>query len=388
KTVDYAELRKLSLQEQETIDTEQLVTFFSNLLDSTVLLPNQEIQRNIFLSYALAPSALLDIAPILFITGREGTGKTLLSRLIALLNTGDDPLSAGSTFASTRDWLNKHRWNYWSDDEYEGERNTCLVFDNVGTSTFSNNEQLYLMFLNGYSRRSDTMLISKGRGEIMVSRVFCKKVISTIFNLLALPEFTELKRRCIVLKTLSLDEFSDTLTDDFMETQQDLDALNLSNLVNAYQDFWNGSRSLKFIKAKKHLLEDKASYVKRHKLSSARFTLSYELIATGKVIGLWDDLDEGCEVFARYWSWQDSELSEKSALELVLDRFLNSEILAFKLKGLPVEINPKTLKNAIGEAVLSGEIENNPKPGQISEFMRCKGYKLEKGSDKKLKWIK
>jgi energy-coupling factor transporter ATP-binding protein EcfA2 len=161
------------------------------------------------------PSALCRVVPYLFLHGQSGSGKSTIAKIASYLH-GISINSSSDTFAGIRNSLNDRRNSaieIASDDpKYPSvyrvvERNTCMVWDDIDSSVFSNSPDLYRLFKFGYDRSTDKItLSSKEVGENLEFRCFCPKVFSSISPLHLNDRFKELKRRLIVIPCKRIEE--------------------------------------------------------------------------------------------------------------------------------------------------------------------------------------
>jgi len=198
-----------------------------NLIDNSVVLPKKNLQLPIIASYFLVPSAICNILPILFLCGDKGSGKSLLSTIGAGFHNTEINSSV-TTFAALRNYLNSQRWELVDIETGETQERHCMmVFDNVTEFTFSN-DYTYLLFLNGYNRKTDRISISSGRaGENIVFHVFSPKIVSSIHALYLRGKFTELERRVIPVWTKPFEQFSKEEKKE-LGTESLLDKLDLN----------------------------------------------------------------------------------------------------------------------------------------------------------------
>jgi hypothetical protein len=206
------------------------------LFEYAIAIPDKDVQLPIFLAYGSVPSTLASVIPILFLHGQEGTGKSNAAILLSGV-FGSEVNSASTTFAAIRNKTRLARWTL--PDSQDGERNCCIIFDNVNLQTLKN-ENLYSYFLNGYSRRTDAIEISKGDGSNMVFKVFSPKVLSSIHALYAHPSLSEIARRLIVLKFKRIERFTEEELNGFdVSNRLEIDTMDLSLLHREFIALWS-----------------------------------------------------------------------------------------------------------------------------------------------------
>lgn len=376
-----------------------LSTNFINLLKESVVIPHADLQLPIIAAYALTPSAMATIVPLLFVQGKKGSGKSILCSLIAALHNVP-VMSAATTFAALRNHFNSSRWE--QPEICRGEKNTCLLLDNVNRDTL-NNENLYTMLLNGYNRKTDIISISKGNGENMEFRVFGLKVLSSIHPVYTQSKYSELARRCVVVKCKPFEEFtiaekeSIEIEADFTISDKiDIENYDLSILHNQFKEFWRDESNLiQYTMLKRQFGGRKKPFKLPKVINGARWTISLDLLVTGIVTGIWDNPDEGVEALGNYWQWnEDNIMKNDSALHKVLSDFIDSETRLidkankeFGSEVIPKEINPDKLKKHVTWASSKGMLDVMPTPSIVSTVMLDLGWRLDKGSNNNICWV-
>ena len=265
-----------------------------NLINNSVILPKKNLQVPIAASYFLIPSAICNVLPVLFFCGDKGSGKSLLSTIGAGFHNTEINSSV-TTFAALRNYLNSQRWELIDAETGETQENHCmLVFDNVTESTFSN-DYIYLLFLNGYNRKTDRISISSGKaGENITFHVFSPKIVSSIHALYLRNKFTELERRVITIWTKPYEQFSieekKELGDESLLDKLDLNFIDLTVLNRYFDEFWDTEVNLiRFSLIKKQLIRlGKKRGVLNENFTSARWTISLDLMTTGVVTSVFD----------------------------------------------------------------------------------------------------
>jgi hypothetical protein len=170
------------------------------ILKRTVFLPHDFY--DVVTAYFLLPSALCRVVPYLFLYGQSGSGKSTLAKLASYLH-GVDINNSSDTFAGIRNSLNKRRYSQLempSDDPKfpswykDVEVNTCMVWDDVDATVFTDNPDLYRLFKFGYDRNTDKIILSSNEtGTNLEFRCFCPKIFSSITPLHLDDRFKELK---------------------------------------------------------------------------------------------------------------------------------------------------------------------------------------------------
>lgn len=380
-------------------DNALLSNNFMTLAKESAIIPHADIQLPILTAYALIPSAMASIAPILYLFGDRGSGKSTATVLISAVQ-GCPIKSAATTFAALRTEFNKMRWHV--PETCEGEKNCCLLFDNVNRETLLN-EQLYTMLLNGYNRKTDEISISKGNGETMVFKVFGLKVMSSIHNFFSQAKFSELARRCIVIKFKPFERMTPNET-EWLKLEStyniverlELEGLDLSILHKSFIEFWeNPSNLLNYTSVKRKLVARKKSFVIPDVIDGSRWTISVDLICSGIVTGVWNSIDNAIEVIAKYWEWYELNIaSAYGATHKILKDFIEDETKKARevneslgYEAALLEVNPERLKKHINWASSQGMLDITPTPSVIANCMADIGWQLDKGSHGQICWI-
>lgn len=380
-------------------DSSPLIENFMRIAREAVVIPYADIQLPMLAAYSFIPSAMATVVPLLFIQGDKGSGKSTLTTLIGALHD-TQIYSAATTFAALRTWMNKLRWHF--PDICEGEKNCCLLFDNINKETLQN-EQLYTMLLNGYNRRTDVISISKGNGENMDFKVFGLKIMSSIHPFYINSKFSELARRCLVIKCKPFEQMtavekqSSNMPDDFSIVERlELEGLDLSILHKSFTEFWKDtSNLLNYTATKRKLTSRKKSFNIPKVIDGSKWTISVDLIVTGIVIGLWDSIPVALETIGKYWEWYNSNVaSAYGATHKILQDFIEQELHAaveinkeVGYEAVEREINAEKLKKHINWASAQGMLDISPTPTTVAAVMADLGWKLDKGRQNQICWM-
>jgi len=136
-----------------------MIELFSNFF----VIPHAHIQIPILAAYATLPSALCTVAPILWLEGAAGSGKSnLMNVFVAIHQVAQN---ASWIFASIRNEIEMN-----SVDERGEERHFVLCVDNLNESTIKN-ENIYTLFWCGYHRKNSITAAVLG-GENMEFKTF------------------------------------------------------------------------------------------------------------------------------------------------------------------------------------------------------------------------
>ena len=372
-----------------------------NLINNSVILPRKNLQVPIVASYFLIPSAICNVLPILFLCGDKGSGKSLLSTIGAGFHNTEINSSV-TTFAALRNYLNSQRWELIDIESGETQEKHCMmVFDNVSESTFSN-DYTYLLFLNGYSRKTDRISISSGRaGENIVFHVFSPKIISSIHALYLQNRFRELERRVIPIWTKPYEQFTKTekeeLEGESLLSKLDLNFIDLTVLNRYFNEFWDFETNLiEFSLNKKQLIRlGKRKGALGESLTSARWTISLDVMAAGITTGIFDCPESAIQHFNSYWDEYSIRLkSDATVTTQILSDFVENELKTTKEVNekfghqlIPLEVEPQKIKALIAKCSTEGLLDISPTPQLVSEYMASLGWKLGKNKEGRTMWI-
>jgi hypothetical protein len=354
---------------------------FANIYKKTVAIPDRSIQLPILQCYASIPSTLSHYAPILFLHGREGTGKSLTAMLFVKIHKVK-LLAKNTTFAAARNELKRTRWE---DSERERmEKNCCLVFDNINASTLKSvgNDQLFSFFLSGYCRASDNMPISKGDGSNIDFRVFSPKVITSVHPLYSDPTLAELGRRMITLKFRHLKKIDPIDLVDFDPDEMvEPEITDLSCLSDAYWSMWNEEYNCRaFAEFRKELKRQK-NFPIASNIETDKWRMCIEMIAAGFVAGAFNSLEEGVEALSNYWQWHhDNVATQVGALQKAIrDYIANEESYVQRIKqeakiNIPLEVNCDKFYSHILTLSRAGIFETRISPELITNAMNLMNF--------------
>lgn len=373
----FEELRKLLSSEQYPWDVN--LSFGQNivhLFKDFFVIPHANIQIPILAAYASLPSALCTVAPILWIEGSEGSGKSNLLVVFSAVY-GVKCQNASWSFASIRNEIEMNRVGSAGE-----ENHFCLCVDNLNESTLYD-EKLYTLFLSGYDRKDSISAIATLNGENLEFDTFCPKAVTTVHGLLSLPRFAEIKRRCIRIHTKAIDSISqlDKPNEIDLENFQDIKSLSLEVLNTQFHELWNDSNLGKFLALWKQLSRTKFS------CSIPRKKLCLDLTVAGIVSGVWTTPREAVDAIGQYWEWIDDNESE-SPLMAVIKSFIAEESTTFINLGIEPELNPKKLKAAVLFAASEGLLDCIPSDKAIFQTMASLGWKQTGVDNSTRRWKK
>ncbi|MBR8828786.1 MAG: hypothetical protein DSM107014_12940 [Gomphosphaeria aponina SAG 52.96 = DSM 107014] len=358
---------------------EPFATNLLNLLPLVAPLP-YPFQTKLIASYALTPSALASILPILIFYGQRGTGKSSLGQLISYLH-GIQIHTGADTFAAIRNDLNDRRWKTiameGNDPAYPTifrtiEVNTMMVWDDIDAKMLIEQPNIFRMLKSGYNKETDTISLADGSGENKRFNCFSPKICSTTTPIWGDSRFAELERRILVIK------FGKAQFEPIVK----LDNWNWHGFNQLFIDYWNSlDRAKNWLASRKKLGEIFSN--------NTRTTIILDIAATGLSTGIWKSTDEVKDYFSEYWSWYEEEIAYgDSALCGLLKKYIfeleQNRYSVIDLFGLSQdEIDPVALKKQIDSWNKQGMLEVTPTNSLVSQTMNYLGWRLIPG-----KWIK
>jgi hypothetical protein len=339
------------------------------------------------------PSALCRVVPYLFLHGQSGSGKSTIAKVASYLH-GVTINSSSDTFAGIRNSLNDRRNTQVevpsNDPKYPSvytsvERNTCMVWDDIDSSVFTNSPDLYRLFKFGYDRSTDKItLSSKEVGENIEFRCFCPKVFSSISPLHLNDRFKELKRRLIVIPCKRIEELPETRLaelgvslSNWSNCLIDTTAYDWKGLAKVFDEFWDMDMAQAFMVTRRALVNNAGS------LSSQQRAISLDLLSTGLVCGIWDDEAKALSALKGYWEWFKQETEKNAGLGELLKQFIKQEEGNAKNGNRPLEVYTPQIRGQVDMWVAKGWLMEKPRPKEIKDSMLDLGMRLQQG-----KWIK
>ncbi len=364
--IDYARFREGSLDSWEDFYDWKIpyAENLYNLLQKSIALANEEIQLKVVIIYTLIPSALAKVVPYLNFHGLPGTGKTLAGYFISQVR-GVPIHTSGDTFAAIRNSLESMKW------KNDLERNSILVWDDIDPDVFITKPEMYRMFKVGYDRSSSVISIATSGGHNMKFNTFCPKVFGSISAIYANPLFEELQRRLMIVKTVKASSLN---RDDLF----DLQMVNWDGFHHLYNHFWEAEQHCELYS----LVRKKLGKRKSANISSEKWLVSLDFMATGIVTGIFNDEKEAIKFMDNYWQWHDDlRYHQTGALHELLRSWINQELGKFEelRKGGISKgnlLNPEKLKRQIQAWNARGMIEQLITPKLLNKIMADLGFKL------------
>jgi len=344
-------------------------------------------------AYFLLPSALCRVVPYLFLYGQSGSGKSTLAKLASYLH-GVDINSSSDTFAGIRNSLNKRRYSQLempSDDPKfpswykDVEVNTCMVWDDVDATVFTDNPDLYRLFKFGYDRNTDKIILSSNEtGTNLEFRCFCPKIFSSITPLHLDSRFKELKRRMIVIPCKRIEELSGERLVELGVTKNnwqlkllDVGAYDWKGFSQVFDDFWNLDMGAMFLETRKLLSTMSLGF------TSQQAGITADLLTTGLTVGIWDEVDEAVERMQTYWDWFRQETETSGGLGVLLKQLITQEEKNLSALNQPLELHVSQIRGQIEMWVAQGWLFEKPRLNEIKALLLDLGMRQQQG-----KWVK
>jgi hypothetical protein len=362
-----------------------------SLLRQAVAYPDERFYK-LATIYLCLPSALSRICPILVCYGKKGSGKSTTGFIGSKLYNSP-VLTGADTFASIRNALDATKY-LRTGKEQSFERNTMMVWDDLDPFVFIERPNLYRMLKSGYNRNSDRISIASAKaGENITMRVFAPRIISSVTALHNIPELDELSRRCMVIATKPIEDFSKRelkvigcdVSSDFEPL--DLQTVNWKGIESQLFNFWNDKdKASEFVLIRRSLSRKNNKFQKESNMSSNSWTISCDLMATAITSGYMSH-DEAVAFFDDYWQWHQNHCKEgNSAFNALLQEFIEHELSSIQIANthlinagqspLPELIPANNLKKQIQIWQGQGALDKRPTIDTIVNEMRQLNFKL------------
>lgn len=345
-----------------------------NAFAASIILPHQELQLPILSAFACLPTALLNIAPILVALGTTGSGKSQVMKVIAALS-GVTPLGASSSFASIRTGIKKI--SCYDELEECPVPNYCLVFDDCKRA-FVEDDDRFAMLRYGYDRSTSTVTICGAQpGSIIRFQTFGPKAFSTTESYPFEAEYSELKRRCIFIRTKK--DSDNPLIEDLIAPEE----CNYTNLRNALRGHWSRIHNCEsFLEAFKYLRRSPSMF------NTDDWTIFRPIIAVLIDLG-------GLTAEDAKWAVKDFlDLSQDDTtpLQLILEKFLLmyeelvEEAIAKGKEDQSISVTGAQVRGIIAEAYKGGLIAGQRLTDYKPE-MEARGWRLRRNKKGEVSWV-
>jgi hypothetical protein len=378
---------------------------FISFLNRAIALPHEKIIEKILASYVLVNSKASKVLPILWIQGKSGTGKSLLSYLIAAYRgNAANILSSTSTFAGIRNQLQHLRWYRQSaplNTSLQNEKPYLLVWSDIKEESITKNlDNMYALFRNGCYRAEEKIVISEGNGKNLPFYVFGQKVVSTTETFISNPKWAELYRRILPVKTVHYQELEPRYLEQYNNRDLlDLYCIDWDGISEEYNKHWDYAR----LTSIQQCYKDKQKIVKTAKklgITDHQISISFDVVIAGYVSDLFNNLEDCLAVWALYWELAVNQIKQgehmdisKIVIEVVTEESEQQIKIMKQLEKIgrldliePIKIPPKIIKQAIKNAYDAGVI-GEYKNKDINQCMEELGFTLTK-INKEYYWVK
>lgn len=384
---------------------------YLSLINRCVLLPNRDVQAMVAASYAAVHSVACRVLPTLSIIGATGTGKSALTKVLSGVREqhGTNTFGSSSTFASLRNAVNIFRFKDHIDNEPVFERENelpCLmVIADIKEFFFKGDDgaKKFALFRCGWDRSEEVQTISKGNGENITFYTFCPKILSTVDTFVLKPEFAELYRRSLFIKTEHIDRFNPqekaAWYGDTVEALEP-DSISWKGCNEEFLNFWHGDNNYNLMEFAK--LRRQHGNLKKQALLSGitehQFKGAFDVMCTAKLLFNLKP-SEVIELFLNYFQYIKENVIPESEgitkmIQLVTSDWTTDQERALKeiaASGLKVELPKLKIKASEfkskfdwyrqQQGVMFGASES-----AISSAMGELGFHLEK-IDKAVYWV-
>lgn len=361
------------------------------ILKRTIFLPHDFY--DIVAAYFMLPSALCRVVPYLFLFGQSGSGKSTLAKVASILH-GVDINSSSDTFAGIRNSLDKRRWGQVevpSDDPKfpsyykDVELNTCMVWDDIDSSVFTNNPDLYRLFKFGYDKSTDKIILSSGEtGKNLEFRCFCPKIFSSVSPLHLDDRFKELQRRMIVIPCKRIEELSQdrqaelgVSLDNWQSSLLDITAYDWKGFKLLFDEFWDMEMASIFFSMRRAVGQSTKG------LNSQQRPISLDLLACGLTSGIWSNEEVAVNRLKTYWKWFKQETEKNAGLGGLLKQLIAQESKNAKAGNTLLALHSSQIRNQIELWLAQGWLLERPKVSEVKSAMFDLGMRLQKGM-----WVK
>ena len=392
----YSEFTDISLSLPEQV---------SEIIRTGCLFPSHDIQYPIVANYLILPSALMEITPILFLCGKQGSGKSQIGILASKLHNSSI-FSTASSFAAIRNSLTVGRVKTFNlpkekpedmPSQVTLETNIFLIWDDLDPSLLIEQKQLYRILKNGYNRATSQIQISSEKvGSNLAFNCFAPKLISSVSNLLLDPRFRELSRRCLFIETNPLEEINKAAKErnsNHIDYESDMlldfGAYDWDGFNKSFHDYWNDEQRLGDYSEALRDIGDKLKGVK-YSVSSNDISVCKEFLAIGLLSEIYINATDAVTLFNEFVQLRKNvpEVSRENLVIEVID-FIAKEVnqidtFNLNFKGrLSYSIKANLLTNHIDLLVSSGSMSSKPSLVEIKDIMLSQGWVL-----KAYEWIK
>jgi curved DNA-binding protein CbpA len=366
--IDYSKYRENKKQRwYEVFDSKQSVgQMVVGMIGQLADLPEPQLQIPALASYLLIPTAVCSQSPIAFIQGLSGSGKSNLAKLARHLWDSGALLNANTTSVAMRNDIAEMKYHYPDSQTYE-KLIHGLILDDLSPNQFVINPTL--MTLAKVVDRTQVWKISSGEaGQNLVFHLYGLRLITSVTAFDSYPEFSELARRCLTIKTAKKRN-AKVLNPE---------SLNWSGVHQHLVSSWTIPKVEEFSSLYQEF--DKLAQDGTTGMHSHNAAMSAGMFAAGLSTGIWSGKDEAIESLSAYWSWIGSKrsLGQSATLQEIND-FIDKQTKKAIDLNRPVIFAGKLLQDHLESLRKNGHLDSILTISQLAEIMRGKGYHLRKG---------
>lgn len=315
----------------------------------------EEIYYPLVLGYFLIPSAACSVVPILFASGQQGSGKSRLLKFGSYLYR-TEILSSTSTVAAIRNQIQAGRFGWGS----RYERNYCLFLDDIKEDKLKDADLFYAFLRNGYDRDTDWYKIALPEGGQLSFRIFCPKAISSVERFYAKPQFSELRRRIVLIPCHP--------TEDSLLPLENID---FTGFDENYLNLWNDRSRLElFASTLKESISKKPKTV-----SNASWLISQPLHASMVACEILEK-KESLELLEEYWEIARTTIEDSSpSLSRFILQFIEEKEEEARRMNIPNIFSPASINAYLSKLKRDGTIDSFS-ANSVKSVLEGHGWKL------------
>lgn len=370
KHKDYSKFRQKNLDNWRDIFAGHINPgkLLEDVISRLVLLPDAEVQVPVLAAYLAIPTCLTSTIPILFCQGVSGSGKTQILELAKITWNLSLILTANTTGVALRNDIKELK--YWDPENSAHEKLIHgIVFDDLSAGQFILNPYLYSLLKAGYKRGADTIKIADKDGKNFTFRVFGGRAFSSITPFDSLPEYSELHRRLLTIKT-ALDKRAIVLNPEWIDWR---------GFHQNLFDFWDDESNTELF-CETYISIEKLIAKGKLPLHSHHASISGAILAAGIVSGVWASQEDAIEGMKSYWSLISEKRTymQSSTLREIKEYVDNQKDKAM-LNGRKLLFTGKALNDHLERLRKEGHLDTIISVPQLAEIMRGMGFRLIQG---------
>lgn len=353
------------------------ITLYRNLLRRTAKLPFPDIQEDIFLAAVLTPMPLAMMLPILFCQGVSGSGKSNLGKF-AYTIYGNRPVVGATTYAAIRRKVEK--LSRVVDCGRQIDLLHCMVWDDISLPIMRSSPQMYSFIKSCYDRETAVieMADKDSDGGIIKFHCFGMRVFSSVYPYYSDEYFSEMNRRMLIFETHKSKDTQGLIS---------YGSTNWDGLARVTSSLWENPDNHGTYGTYKRQVCDYAN-IGNHDISSERVNLCTDLLTTGLVLSIWEDVEQAFDALERFYDSTDELIRGKqSPVFQIVKNFLSErERMHDSLhRDYPIFIKPNELSIEVKSWQGKEVIDRALRAGELSGIMNDLGWEL---NVKAAEWVK